>query len=283
MFGEYLYVKSYGPDFVHATQQNAAPAGQGTVPFGTAQNLIQPWTGAFRVGGGYACSDCSSIQVAYTQFASHTSDTLGLPGGTNTGSVISSVLVPGTINAGTTFSQVNATSGVNFKTADIMYSRLLSGGDNHYINYQVGARYAHLNQGFFQDAEFAQPNNPQFTTANINFDGVGSRTGLDGRRRIGCGGLSCYGKSFVSVLFGDFNSFYTQTDTLTTATLAANNWKVARVVPILEYELGLSWTSCNGCWRASAATTRLSGSTRSPIRSTSRPCRATISSSWATR
>ena len=95
VFGEYLYMKSYGPDFVHANQQNAAPAGQGTVPFGKSQNLIQPWTGAFRAGGGYALSDCSSITATYTQFASHTNDTLGLPTGTNTGSVISSVLCAG--------------------------------------------------------------------------------------------------------------------------------------------------------------------------------------------
>ena len=132
-----------------------------------------------------------------------------------------------------------------------MYSRLLAGGDNYYVNFDVGARYAHLNQGFFQNAQFAQPNNPQFTTSNINFDGVGLRTGFDGRRRIGCGGLSGYGNGFVSLLFGDFNSSYTQTNSLTTATLAANNWESARVVPILEYELGVSWTSCSGCVRLS--------------------------------
>ena len=253
VFGEFLYLKSYGPDFVHATQQQAAPSGVGTVPFGRAQNLIQPWVSAFRVSAGYACSDCSSISATYTQFQSHTSDTLGLPAGGNPPtSVISSVLVPGSINAGTTFSQINAVSGIAYKTADIMYSRLLAGGDDYYVNYDIGARYAHLEQGFLQNAQFAQPNNPQFTTSNIRFDGIGLRTGFDGRHRIGCGGFSAYGNGFLSVLFGDFNSNYTQTNALTTATLAANNWESARVMPILEYEVGLSWTSCSGCWRIGA-------------------------------
>ena len=253
VFGEYLYMKSYGPDFVHATQQQAAPAGVGTVPFGTAQNLIQPWQSAFRVGGGYACSNCSSITVAYTQFASHTNDTLGLPvGGNLPTSVISSVLVPGSINAGTTFSQINAVSGVNFKTADVMYSRLIAGGDNYYVNFDIGGRFAHLQQGFLQNAQFAQPNNPQFTTSNINFDGGGLRAGFDGRRRIGCGGLSAYANGFFSAMFGDFNSHYVQTNSLTTAIVGANNFESARVVPILEYEVGVSWTSCNGCFRFGA-------------------------------
>jgi hypothetical protein len=249
VFGDFLYLKSFGPDLVHATQQNAAPAGPGTVPFGTAQNLIQPWRPAFRVGGGYALNDCSSISVGYMQFFSNVSQTLGLPSGAPLGSVVSSILDPGTVNSGTTFSLVNATSAVNFRMADISYNALIFGTPNSYLNWSAGARYGHLRQNFQQDAEFAQPNNPQFTTSSINFDGVGPRAGLDGRRRIGATNFSAYGQTSISALFGEFTAGYTQTDTLTTATLASSNWQSARVVPVLDWELGLSWTSCSGCWR----------------------------------
>jgi hypothetical protein len=231
---------------VHATQQNAAPAGQGTVPFGTAQNLIQPWAPAFRVGGGFAFNNCSSISVSYMQFFSNVSDTIGLPAGTTFGSVVSSVLTPGTVNSGTTFSRIEAVSSVNFRVADLMYNRLIFGTPNAYMNWSAGLRYGHLHQNFEQNAEFAQPNNPQFTTSSINFDGVGPRIGLDGRRRLGATCFSGYGQGSISTLFGDTVTGYSQTDTLTTAVLASSNWQSFRVVPVLDFELGLSWTSCGG-------------------------------------
>lgn len=246
VYGEYLWMKSFGPDMVHATQQNAAPAGQGTVPFGTAQNLIQPWAPAFRVGGGLAFNNCSSISVSYMQFFSNVSDTIGLPAGTTFGSVVSSVLTPGTINSGTTFSRIEAVSSVNFRVADLMYNRLIFGTPNAYMNWSAGLRYGHLHQNFEQNAEFAQPNNPQFTTSSINFDGVGPRIGLDGRRRLGATCFSGYGQGSISTLFGDTVTGYSQTDTLTTAVLASSNWQSFRVVPVLDFELGLSWTSCGG-------------------------------------
>ena len=186
------------------------------------------------------------------QFFSNTTDVLGLPGNTAFGSVVSSVLVPGAVNSGTTFSQITANSAVNFKMADVMYSHLLVGTPGYYLNYDVGARYGHLRQSFFQDAEFAQPNNPQLTTSSINFDGVGPRMGLDGRLRMGATNLSTYGQGSISALFGDFTSGYTQINSLTTATLAASNWQSARVVPVLDFEVGLSWTSCGGCVRFGA-------------------------------
>ena len=135
VFGDFLYMRNFGPDLVHATQQNAAPQGLGTVPFGKAQNLIQPWRPAFRVGGGVALNACSSISVSYMQFYSSVSDTLGLPGSSAPlGSVVSSVLTPGTVNSGTTFSLVNATSAVNFRVADVMYNALIFGTPNSYLN-----------------------------------------------------------------------------------------------------------------------------------------------------
>ena len=180
------------------------------------------------------------------QFFSNVSDTIGLPPGTTFGSVVSSVLTPGTVNSGTTFSRIEAVSSVNFRVADLMYNRLIFGTPNAYMNWSAGVRYGHLHQNFEQNAEFAQPNNPQFTTSSVNFDGVGPRIGLDGRRRLGATCFSGYGQGSISTLFGDTVTGYSQTDTLTTALLASSNWQSFRVVPVLDFELGLSWTNCGG-------------------------------------
>jgi hypothetical protein len=255
LFGDYLYQKNYGPDMVHATQQNT-PAGPapavGAVPFGRVGELTPRWQSAYRFGGELAFNDCTSVIVSYTEFLSHTTDSIGAPTAPGAGSVVSSVLLPGAADAGTTFSLVDANYDVDYKLGDIMFSRLVRGSDVAYLNFDIGLRYGHLRQDFLQDAEFAQPNNPQLTTTQINFDGAGMRFGFDGRRRLGCGGLSAYGQGFFTALFGRFHSDYTQLNTLTTDLQGTANWQSDRVVPMIDYEVGLSWTSCNGRWRLSS-------------------------------
>ena len=56
----------------------------------------------------------------------------------------------------------------------------------------------------------------------------------------------------MSVLFGKFNTDYTQQNTTTTVIEATSNWANQRVVPILDYEVGLSWISRSGRWRLSS-------------------------------
>ena len=133
--------------------------------------------------------------------------------------------------------------------ADIDYRRLLSGGFSHALNYTVGLRYGNLNQQFQQTGDFAQPLGTLQTNTNIRFEGVGLRTGLDGMHQIGNSRLSFYGKTFISVLFGEVNASYTQVNTTTTDVLATSRWADVRPVPVLEYELGVKWISCNGNWR----------------------------------
>jgi hypothetical protein len=54
------------------------------------------------------------------------------------------------------------------------------------------------------------------------------------------------------VLFGQFRSDLTQQDTTNSIVQATSSWNDRRVVPILEYEIGLRWTSSNLRWRLSA-------------------------------
>ena len=55
----------------------------------------------------------------------------------------------------------------------------------------------------------------------------------------------------ASFLGGEFQANYLQS-TNTDPLVASTSWKAGRVVTILDLELGLGWTSCKGCFRATA-------------------------------
>jgi len=239
-FGEFLYLHPTGIDMAHAIQQNGT-GGAGTVPAGRVGVTDFDYEPGFRAGFGFALDSCSSVGAAYSQLRSHTQDTLVAPGGVG-GVVQSLVLHPGSVNAASTSSLVRADSDIDFELIDLEYSRLFSGGNNHAINYVLGVRWAELDQDFSQIGSFSPPAGTIQTATNIEFDGIGLRLGFDGRRRVRQQ-WSIYGKGFVDVLFGEFRSEYRQTNLTTSVVQAASNWTDDRCVPILEYEVGVSWSS----------------------------------------
>jgi hypothetical protein len=130
--------------------------------------------------------------------------------------------------------------------------RLFSGGCRHALNYVVGARYGKLQQNFRQIGNFSPPTGTIRTSTDIEFEGVGLRAGLEGEHRIGYSGFAGYGKLAMNVLFGEFHSNYLQFNQTTDETQANSNWDDRRAVPLLEYEVGVSWTSRRGHWRTTA-------------------------------
>ncbi|MGD9723138.1 MAG: Lpg1974 family pore-forming outer membrane protein [Pirellulales bacterium] len=249
IFGQYLYLQPTGVDIAHAIQQNGA-GGAGTTPEGRVGVVNQNYTSAYAFGFGVAMGPCASIQASYTNFHSHNTDSLaasGLSGGT----VASLVFHPESINEGSTSSLVDAAADIDFETADVEYRRMFAGGCRYALNYSVGARYAKLDQSFLQIGNFAPPTGTIETSTNITFEGGGLKTGLDGMQRLGHGGFGVYGKTFLSLVFGTFRTNYEQFDITTDSVQAASNWNDQRVVPILEYEVGLNYTSRGGHWRSS--------------------------------
>lgn len=250
LFGEYLYLLPTDADMPHAFQQNGV-GGPGTVPAGSV-GVVQPdFESAYRAGFGVALGCYASLGISYSRFDSRATDSLAQLSGVGD-TVASLVLHPNSANAGSTSSLVDASLDLDYQLADIEYRRLLSGNCRHAVNYGVGVRYAKLQQDFLQIGNFAPPTGTIQTTSDINFEGVGLRAGLDGERRIGCCGFSGYGKCFMNVLFGEFQSTYTQLNTITTVVQANSNWNDRRALPLLEYEVGLNWTSRRGHWRVSA-------------------------------
>jgi hypothetical protein len=240
LFGEYLLMRATGNDMAHGFQRN------GTVPVGHVGVLDQEHESGFRVGFGWAMDPCSSVGVAFTRVDSHATDFLDSPN-VNGGETASLVLHPGFVNAGTNAAFLDAEHDIDMQTIDVDYRRVFSGSHDHVLNYAVGVRYGNLEQNFAQIGTFAQPTGDIFTFSDIDFDGVGLRVGLDGRRRVrGC--WSAYGKIFLSMLFGDVQTEFANINVTTETVLAQVDWQDTRLVPVLDYEVGVSWTSCSDRW-----------------------------------
>jgi hypothetical protein len=107
----------------------------------------------------------------------------------------------------------------------------------------VGVQYGNLDQVFTQTGVFGGGSGGTIdTTSTIDFDGGGLKAGIDLERNIHCG-FSVYGRLTGAMMSGRFSSRYTMFNSTTEILLAQANWKDDRIVPNVEYELGIGWTS----------------------------------------
>jgi hypothetical protein len=243
-FVEYMVLRAYNVDMAHGIQQNGV-GGLGTAPAGDVGVAAPQFDSGFRVGFDWAVDACSGFTVTYAQFESHTTDFLAAPPGIG-GTTNSLVLHPGTVTSASTFDSLDARYDIDFKYLDLDYSVLMGCNGCGAWNFIIGMRYAHLRQDFGQLGEFAGATGEEFTSSTINFDGFGLRAGLDGQYEIGQTRWAVYGKGALDIVFGQFNSHYNQFDVTTSTPEAFSNWTDNRVVPILDYEVGLRWVSCSG-------------------------------------
>lgn len=253
VYGEYLYLRAYNIDMAHGIQQNGV-GGLGTAPAGEVGTAAPQFDSGFRLGGEISCDCCSGVRVAYTQYDTGTENRIDAPPGIG-GTTASLVLFPNTVTAADTFDSLTAHYNIRFRLADVEYSVLLSGSDVAALNYNIGARYAHLDQGFSQLGEFSGATGEELTTTTIGFDGGGLRTGFDGQWRLHNSRFALYGKSYINVLFGQFTNRYTQYNVTTDTVEATSHWVDNRVMPILDYEAGVQWVNCSGCCRLAAGYT----------------------------
>jgi hypothetical protein len=252
VWGEGLYLHATGADMVHAQQQDGI-GGAGTVPFGKIGAVDPNYEPGFRVGANIGLSDTSSFGASYMFYESSAVDTITppvIPGGG--GAVGSLVHHPGaalTASVG----PVNSQYDIDFQLAEFECRRLIFGDSCGYLNYSVGARFAHLEQDFSQQGVFSGGTAGAIdTSTEIDSDGGGAMFGLDGERRIGRRGLSLYGNAGVSPMVGQFSSDYLMFNDTTDTVLALAQWKDDRFVTLVDFELGLAWTSQSGKWRISS-------------------------------
>jgi Legionella pneumophila major outer membrane protein precursor len=249
MYVDWLDLHVAGGDVAHAQQQNGL-GGAGTVPFGDIGTLDIDFTSGVRVGGEIACNGCSGVAVDYTYFSSDTTDTIDAPtipgGGGAVGSLVHHPGAAITASAG----PVDATYGVDFQLADVVFRHVWLTGRKYVVNYSLGAEYGHLQQDFSQTGVFGGGQSGTIdTTTAISFDGGGLKAGVDGEQRLCCC-FFAYGKASAAALSGRFDSHYELFNSTTETLLARSNWEDNRVIGQFDAELGVGWS--RGCWRISA-------------------------------
>ena len=257
VFGEILYLHATDADLAHAQQQNGI-GGAGTAPFGRIGTLDPDYEPAARIGITKACTNCSSVTASFTHYESRAVDFLDQPGvlvipGTG-GEVGSLVHHPGAVITASV-GPVNSNYDIDFQVGEIEYRSVWKASSRYVINWSRGVRYGHLEQDFTQSGIFAGGAAGVLnTTTNVDFDGGGLKAGLDGEHRIGCRGFSIFGKVSVSPMSGTVQADYTMI-TDNSILLANAVWKDDRIITLLDYEAGLSWTDPCRKWRFSSGYT----------------------------
>ncbi len=245
LYGEYLYLRPLNADVEYAVPING-PIAAGQVPLqeGRTATLNPGFSSGFRVGGGIDLDRCTSISVTYTQYDNNIDDAISI----NPPLVIRAMVVhPSSLDAAADWLAASAHQSIKFELADLDYRHVLFSNDCSTINYLVGIRYANLKQRF--DSLFES-----IITENVNtevdFDGGGFRLGLEAERDGRCN-FSVYGKASASFLGGEFRGTYLQSSA-NDPVIAQTDWKDARLVSIVDCEVGIGWRSYKGHVLASA-------------------------------
>ena len=251
LFGEAMWLHPTGIDMAHAQQQNGI-GGAGTVPFGEIGVLDPAYDIGFRLGGEVEFTPCSAIFAQYGFFENTTTSSLeapDIPGGG--GAVGSLVHHPGaaiTASAG----PVDAMYDIEFQLADAAYRQILVRDNLRKVSVFAGGRFAQLDQFFMQEGVFS---GGQFgvidTSSMIEFKGGGPMAGIDAEQKIGVGNFSVYGRALVAAITGVFENHYRMVNRSTETLLAESMWNDDRIVPMLDYELGIAWTGPQGHLRLS--------------------------------
>lgn len=253
LYGTYLLLHAVGGDVAYAQQQDG-PGGAGTTPFGTVGTTDVGYGSGVRVGGLLALDSATGLGVSYTFFESGGGSSIDAPNIANgtLGSLIHHPEVAITSSA----DPVSASQQIDFQTAEIDVRRLVTAQGNRWVYFTLGARYGYLEQNFSTRGLYAgAPGGSILSGTDIDFKGLGLRVGTETEQKLGNSRWSVYGTAAASSLFGQVDADYIMYNASTVTDLAIVRWRDDRVVPMLEYEVGLAWTNDNGCLRLSVGYT----------------------------
>jgi hypothetical protein len=236
IFGDVLWLHPTGVDMAHAQQQD------GAVPFGVIGVADPGFDIGFRVGGEALVGPESAVFASYAFFDESTASTVVPPAGKEVGSLVHH---PNAL-IGTTTGAVTANYDIEFQIADAAYRKFLAWDTLRKISVFAGGRFGSLEQNFLQQSAdvFVPPAIKISTATSIDFNGGGPMVGIDAERTVAFSGFSVYGRALVAAIVGQFDSSYLMVNTTAgpPATLVQAVWEDDRVVPMLDYELGLAWT-----------------------------------------
>lgn len=235
-FGEFLFLRPGSSDLIYATEQTdpdpdvASPTG----PIGTTD--LDAETG-FRVGFTLAASECSSIVTSYARWDGSTNSRLEANGA----NVLSSnVIHPSTLTSGAASLEATAIHDMNFQNVDLLYRHICRKSDTMALNWLAGVRYGNMEQQLSVDQTVSVATGLTNVTTDIDFDGFGISGGLDFETYSCTTGLSLYGRTLASLLAGEWNATYRQTNQLGGG-VVANDYEDFHATPVLDAELGVRW------------------------------------------
>lgn len=246
VYGEFLYMRSRNTEVTYAVPSNG-PIVPGAIPIqvGAFGVVDSDFDAGYRAGVNIALDTVSSLNVRYTDWSSNESDEISLAAPNALESLVSH---PSTINTASTTIAARADHRMDLEYIDADYRHLLKCCDVFSANYVIGGRYASLEQGF--DAEFfKQPTESVFT--DVDFEGGGLRLGLETQRYSCRNQLHVYANGYASFLAGRFRANYLQSTSVDPIVVDAE-WDADRLVPILDFEAGIGWTSLSGKLRFNA-------------------------------
>lgn len=247
MWGEFLWLRPKGVDMAHAQQQNGTdPPGSGapgTVPWGQIGTASPDYDIGWRAGGEWRFSECESIFASYTFYSSDAVSTV-VPPAIPDGTVGSYVQHPG---EDLTFSDgpVQANYDIKFQLGDLACRQVVFCDPCSVWSVFLGARYGHLEQDFLQSEFLSVGGDSISTSTNVKVDAIGPMAGVDYEHLIGRSRFSFYGRALVAALNGEFKSRYRTLNVTTEEQMALSLWNDNRIIPMLDYELGVAWTGPN--------------------------------------
>ena len=239
-YAEALYLRARNAEVVYAVPADGPVAGGQPVPIqvGSLGILDPDYDMGVRLGVNIALDTVSSFDVRYTLFESNTSDEIAAQPSLFLRSQLTHPSVP---SASVDALAGSGTLDINFDTLDLTYRSLKNCCDVFSWNYVVGARYARLEQQFA--AQFIK-NGTESISSDIDFDGGGLRVGLEGLRHSCRNRLQLYASGYANLVAGRFRARHFQGHSFDTEVVDVE-WEAGRVVPILDMECGVGWTSCD--------------------------------------
>jgi hypothetical protein len=246
VFGEFLYLRPRNAGVEYAVPFHG-PISTSVIPLqeGRTAALNPEFEPGFRVGFGRMLDPCTTISASYTHYENDTDDSI-----TTTAPLVirSLVMHPSSFDAAIDWLDASAHQAIDFDIVDLDYRHEFLGNECSSLSYLLGIRYANLKQRFRSAFSTSITDN---VNTDVNFDGAGFRLGLEGERRGLCCNAFVYAKAAASFLGGEFRGDYLQESTAG-GEIVNTNWKEARLVSILECEVGLGWMSPSGRVRVSA-------------------------------
>jgi hypothetical protein len=246
IYGEFLYLRARDAEVVFAHETNAAVAPPGipipVQPLGIVDPDFQP---GFRGGVTMNLDQCSSVSAQYTMFESSTFNRVDRINNVN--GIYNLLTHPSTAQAAQTGVFSDAKYDISFDAIDLDYRQLISSGCDHKLHMLVGVRYGNLEQQLFSNLPI---NGNETVDTDIDFEGIGARLGLEYEHQLRRG-LSVYSRLHGSLLAGEWSADYDQGNNFD-ASVVNTGWKAGRITPVIDFELGMGWTSKSGAWKMQA-------------------------------